>query len=223
MTDRASPLPSGVRAPFEDAPRPTRNPATPRDPAAFAAFLPPDPLASGRFLSLTGGGTGVYCHTNCRQEAQGTAFFPLPPTTTRAGRFEIQCRNKPGRMRYFVGLAEQVFPGDAGCADIARHSLVSLENLKADLHANGVACARSAVPCFHTGSRLKVEWRELHSGGNAAGSAANAQESCVEICVSVDTTKFRKAVTVKRTRGAPLYGFVSLYNREALFELVDCG
>ncbi|CAD7953498.1 unnamed protein product [Amoebophrya sp. A120] len=188
-------------------------------------FLPLDSQSNGKFLTLTEKNQ-ITCHTNCRQESQGTAFFPVSSSTsgpTSRGSFTIKCTNKPGRMRYFVGLADHLFNPAAGCADIAKNSLASLENLKAGLHKNtggtstkSNVCLQSSTPSFHTGSLVKVEWSSCSGAGKN-----DENNNQLDVRISVDTTGFSQSCKVVKKKGAELFGFVSLYNREAVFEIVE--
>lgn len=158
---------------------------------------------SSRFLRLTSP-TAISCHANCSQSAQGTAFL----TRVRAGdeaTLKIRCTNKPGRMRYFIGCAPARFDLDSGQTAIATASY-SLENLKAGPNRPGKPCGGSAPPCFHTSSVITMRIDLRSSPGMVRWQ--------------VDSTGVNHAVSVD-AKTTELHPFVSLYNREALFELIQ--
>jgi len=202
------------RALLEPAPRP-RGP--PLDDAAAETVPPPSVAAAARFffdaaalsskfLALDASSASlVHCHTNCGHTSQGTAFLTPPVERGEAAVLRIHCRSKPGRMRYFVGCAEERFSPEAGQAIIQRSGW-SLENLKAAPHRPGAPCAASAPPCWHVGSvvTLKVDLR------TSPGS----------IEWEVDTTGVRHVVPLRGQLPTTLHAFVSLYNREACFEVL---
>ena len=162
-----------------------------------------DPAAhSTTFLSLDGP-RAVRCHTNAGQGSQGTAF--LNPAISQGDHVTLRifCRNKPGRMRYFIGCAPSRFDLDAGQA-LLQTTSYSLENLKAAPHAPGRPCTASATPCFHTGSTVIMEVDLRRSPGRLVWTVDSTR------------TEFRVAVD-GATR--ELHAFVSLYNREAVFEV----
>ena len=158
---------------------------------------------SSRFLRLTSA-TAISCHANCSQSAQGTAF--LTPAIRAGGvvALKIRCSNKPGRMRYFIGCAPERFDVDAGQAAIQAASY-SLENLKAGPNRPGKPCGGSAPPCFHTSSVITMRIDLRSSPGTVSWE--------------VDTTGVTQSASVD-PKTKELHPFVSLYNREALFELV---
>lgn len=160
---------------------------------------------SSRFLRLTSP-SAVTCHANCGQAAQGTAFLTPAVRTGDVVSLQIRCTNKPGRMRYFVGCAPERFDPDAGQAVIQAASY-SLENLKASPNRPGNPCGGTAPPCFHTSSVITMRVDLRSSPGTVSWE--------------VDTTNVTHSVSVD-PKEKVLHPFVSLYNREALFELVVC-
>jgi hypothetical protein len=108
-------------------------------------------------------------------------------------------------MRYFVGCAPQRFHPDSGAAAI-QHASYSLENLKACPNLPARPCAVSAPPSFHTGSLVTMRVDLASTPGSVKWH--------------VDTTGVSHKVNVER--GVyELHAFVSLYNRDAAFHLVD--
>ena len=157
------------------------------------------------FLALGSSASTLCCHTNGGQRSQGSAYLSPPIRQGQAATLRIFCRNKAGRMRYFVGCAPHPFSPDAGQAVIQRSSY-SLENLKAAPNQPGRPCMASAPPCFHTGSVVTMRVNLTTSPGN--------------ISWEVDTTGVRHRV-VLAVPEAELHMFVSLYNREACFQVLQ--
>ncbi len=157
---------------------------------------------SSKFLRLNGPQI-IACHTNASQTSQGTAFLQPPIHVGEAVSLRIRCREKPGRMRYFIGCAPSCFDVDAGQA-LIQSSSYSLENLKASPNLPGRPCTASAPPCFHTGSEvtLKIDLRRPPG----------------VITWQVDSTGVRHTVVVDKDN-YELHAFVSLYNRGAIFEV----
>ena len=96
---------------------------------------------SSRFLSLDADRRTVTCHTNCGRAAQGTAFLADPFLPGRRYRFTVRVAAKPGRMCYFIGVAADRFPVDAGQQEIRRRAF-ALENLCGGLHEERPCPAR---------------------------------------------------------------------------------
>ena len=176
-------------------------------PAAEAAspFAFDDAGFSARFLSTGESRRVIRCHTNCGQASQGTAF--ITPALRRGDRatLTIRCRSKPGRMRYFIGCAPKRFDTNAGQAAIQR-AAYALENLKAGPHLPGRACGVSAPPAFHAGSVVTLDVDLRAAPGRLTwtvdgGSAGRRYEAAVA------------------PSAEELHAFVSLYNREAVFEV----
>lgn len=171
---------------------------------AAAPLIDPTGLAFGetatRFLSVGDKPGLLWCHTNCSQAAQGTAF--LTPSIRRGQTLtlHIHCINKPGRMRYFIGCAPAPFAVDAGQALIQRSSY-SLENLKAAPHRPGKPCDTSAPPCFHTGSTVVMHVDLTSSPGTIAWE--------------MDATHHMVTLADE----PELHAFISLYNRDAHFRV----
>lgn len=172
--------------------------------ASEGTLLTFDPTRfSSRFLRLETP-TRVACHTNCSQSTQGTAFLTPAIRGGEAVTLRIRCNAKPGRMRYFIGCAPAPFDVDAGQAAV-QASGYSLENLKAGPNCPAQPCGGSAPPCFHTGSVVTM-WIDL-------------QTSPGSVRWEVDTTGVVHTVRVDPNT-PELLAFVSLYNREAVFELM---
>ena len=165
------------------------------DPAGF----------SQRFLRLEDPQT-VCCHTNCGQSSQGTAFLEPPIRAGERVTLQIRCRQKPGRMRYFVGAAPERFDVDAGQAAIQAASY-SLENLKAAPNRPRAPCGGSAPPCFHAGSTVTMTV-DLRSAAGTIGW-------------HVESTGVAHSISLDDRAARELHAFVSLYNREAVFEIVS--
>ena len=157
---------------------------------------------SDRFLGLDDPRT-VRCHTNGRQASQGTAFIAPPIRPGELATLTIHCRQKPGRMRYFIGAAPRRFDVDAGQAAI-QAAAYSLETLKAAPNRPRAPCASSAPPCFHAASRVTMTVDRRRAPGTVSWR--------------VDSTGVAHTVPIEPATHE-LHAFVSLYNREAVFEL----
>lgn len=180
-------------------PHATAVPAATSDGAAF------DPSATSvKFLRLETP-TRVRCHTNCGQASQGTAFLALPVRRGERRVLRVSCTAKPGRMRYFVGAAPRRFDVESGQAAIAR-AAYSLENLKARPHTPGSPCEVSAPPSFHTGSTIMM--------------TVDLRDGAGEVAWAVDTSAVSHVAAVS-PRVSELHPFISLYNRDACFEVEE--
>lgn len=159
-----------------------------------------------KYLSVGEGPAGlVRCHTNCSQSSQGTAFLAPQIRRGQTITLHVRCVNKPGRMRYFIGCAPAPFAVDSAQYLIQRSSY-ALENLKAGPHCPGRPCDVSAPPCFHTGSIVTMRVDLSSSPGSIAWA--------------VDTTGVRHRVSIAADVRV-LHAFVSLYNRDACFEVQE--
>eukprot|EP00746_Dinoflagellata_sp_MGD_P150592 gnl/MRDRNA2_/MRDRNA2_82431_c1_seq1.p1 gnl/MRDRNA2_/MRDRNA2_82431_c1~~gnl/MRDRNA2_/MRDRNA2_82431_c1_seq1.p1 ORF type:complete len:243 (-),score=28.45 gnl/MRDRNA2_/MRDRNA2_82431_c1_seq1:91-819(-) len=145
------------------------------------------------------------CHSNATRNGQGVCF--LIPSVQRGEQAQIRFRldNKPGRMRYFLGVARKRF-GDAPDSAL-RAAGWSIENLYAGPHSEKAPCNAKATPLFHTGSivTLSVDLRD---------------PSRSEVCFAVDTTNanFRQRLPSNIEK---VEFWVSLYNRFAQFTVLD--
>mmetsp|Transcript_35476 Transcript_35476/g.82865 ORF Transcript_35476/g.82865 Transcript_35476/m.82865 type:complete len:142 (-) Transcript_35476:8-433(-) len=106
-------------------------------------------------------------------------------------------------MRYFIGCAPTRFPTSSGQAAIHSASY-SLENLKAGPNRPGQPCAGSAPPLFHTGDAVTMEVDLRAAPGHISWRVGGT-----------DTMR----TTAVDARVRVLHPHVSLYNREALFDL----
>ena len=159
-------------------------------------------LCSSRYLRLETP-TRIQCHTNCSQTSQGTAFITPAVHAGESVIIRIRCLSKPGRMRYFIGCAPIPFNVDAGLS-VIQAAGYSLENLKASPNRPGQPCGVSAPPCFHTGSIVTM--------------CIDLQTFPGSVRWEVDTSGV--VHTAKLPNISELFPFVSLYNRDAVFELV---
>jgi hypothetical protein len=148
----------------------------------------------------------LHCPVNASRFSQGVCF--LEPAVQRGERAEVRFSldNKPGRMRYFLGVARKQFATDGSDA-LLRNSGWSLENLYAGPHKEGAPCTVKAPPLFHTGSivTLVVDLRD-------------AAKPHLEISVDSTGANFRVELDGKRIER--LFLWVSLYNRFAQFSLL---
>lgn len=95
------------------------------------------------------------CVSNATRASQGVCF--LEPPVRRGERAEIRFRfdNKPGRMRYFLGISRGHFKVDAADTTL-RAAGWSIENLYAGPHLEAAPHRTKAPPFFHTGSVVTV-------------------------------------------------------------------
>lgn len=146
-------------------------------------------------------GLVVTCHTNCGRKAQGTAFLQPELQKGHCYRIVVRIDNKPGRMCYFFGISRRLFKNNAGQA-LIRKSSYSLENLYDTLHEEG-ASGKRGRPCFHTGSVVTTTVDLIHD----------------RVHFHVDSTGIER--TAKLPPSLKWQFFVSLYNREASFTLLE--
>lgn len=95
------------------------------------------------------------CLANGTRTSQGVCF--LDPPVRRGERADLRFRfdNKPGRMRYFIGVSRGHFDADAADATL-RGAGWSIENLYAGPHREGAPHRSKGLPLFHTGSVVTV-------------------------------------------------------------------
>lgn len=163
-----------------------------------------DPRSCSSFMDVASPKC-LRCHTNATRSLQGVCFLSPPVLRGECSQIKIRLDNKPGRMRYFLGIARQRF-GDA--SDITlRKAGWSIENLYARPHSENSPCNTKAPPLFHTGSTvtLMVDLRE---------------SSTYEISFTVDTSgvEFREKLPKNLDK---VEFWVSLYNRFAQFSILD--
>lgn len=145
------------------------------------------------------------CHTNATRNLQGVCFLNPPVLRGERAQIRIRLDNKPGRMRYFLGIARQRF-GDA--SDIAlRKAGWSIENLYAGPHSENAPCNTKTTPLFHTGSVVTIV-------------VDLTEPSSAEVSFAVDTTNacFRQRLPKNLQK---VEFWVSLYNRFAQFSVLD--
>ncbi|CAE8584077.1 unnamed protein product [Polarella glacialis] len=193
-------------------------------------FVPCDPDSNGKFLAVDPTKTGVRCITNSRQQSQGTVLIsvvgsdddgadahdtdlqPLARGTTST--LVIRCNKKPGRMRYFIGVCPvNAFSSlAAGSSEIASKSF-SLEALKSKPNKVGEPCQRSGLPGFHAGSTVVMQI-EYSADGRWMRVGWHVDSTDVDEFVEADLMK----LGIFKEQFCP---FVSLYNKDAEFELVE--
>ncbi|CAK0880733.1 unnamed protein product [Prorocentrum cordatum] len=147
------------------------------------------------------------CVANATRSSQGVCFLDPPIAQGQVVEVRFRFDNKPGRMRYFLGVARQRFASDACDIDL-RKAGWSIENLYASPHSEGSACTLKAAPIFHTGSvvTLAVDLRDSQKP---------------EVRFSVDTTGVCLSARLP-TRGLhSVIPWISLYNRGAQVTLLD--
>lgn len=144
------------------------------------------------------------CHTNATRNGQGVCFLSPPVHRGEQAQIRIRLDNKPGRMRYFLGIARKRF-GDAPDSAL-RMAGWSIENLYAGPHSEKVPCNAKATPLFHTGSIVTITVDLRDSSG-------------AEVCFAVDTTNtsFRQQLPKNLEK---VEFWVSLYNRFAQFTVL---
>lgn len=109
-----------------------------------------DRTACSRLLEVTAPNC-LRCLANATRASQGVCF--LHPPVRRGERAELRIRfdNKPGRMRYFLGVSRSHFAVDAPDSTL-RSAGWSVENLYAGPHVEGKPHMTKGTPLFHTGS-----------------------------------------------------------------------
>lgn len=148
------------------------------------------------------------CLANATRARQGVCFLEPALPRGEQGQLRIRLDNKPGRMRYFLGVARKKFDTDA--PDTCLRELGwSIENLYAAPHREKAPCRSKATPIFHTGSvvTVNVDLRESSSPPH--------------IDFSVDSTGFQTSAPLPARGLESVVFWVSLYNRFAQFTILD--
>lgn len=147
------------------------------------------------------------CATNATRFSQGVCFLEPAVQRGECAEVRISLDNKPGRMRYFVGVARKRF-GIDGSDAVLRGAGWSLENLFSGPHHEGHPCRSTAPPLFHTGSIMTV--------------VVDLRERAVsEVAFSVDSTGANFRVQLSGKQPESLFFWVSLYNRFAQCSILD--
>jgi len=147
------------------------------------------------------------CTSNATRNSQGVCF--LGPEVRRGEHASVRIRldNKPGRMRYFLGLSRHRFAVDGSDAELRRAGW-SIENLFSRPHQEGSPCNVKSPPIFHTGSVVSIS-ADLRDPAKAK-AIFSVDNTGVEFCVQLPTKKLETVVF-----------WVSLYNRFAQFTILD--
>jgi len=147
------------------------------------------------------------CITNATRASQGVCFLDPPVEQGQLTVVRFRFDNKPGRMRYFVGVARKRFASDCCDADLRRVGW-SIENLYASPHSEGQACTSKTTPIFHTGSivTLAVDMRDQQKP---------------EVRFAVDTTGVSFSAPLPKRGLDSVVVWISLYNRLAQVTLLD--
>lgn len=216
---------AGAAAATAGRSRPARPPREAREARAPAgaqtrgvSLLPPSPdAAAARRLRFDPQGCSstldvsapncLRCVANATRTSQGVCFLDPPVEQGRIVEARFRFDNKPGRMRYFVGVARTRFASDACDIDL-RKAGWSIENLYASPHSEGLACTSKAAPIFHTGSvvTLAVDLRDSEKP---------------EVRFSVDTTGICLSARLPARGLHSVIPWISLYNRLAQVTLLD--
>merc|ERR1712137_454249 len=133
----------------------------------------------------------------------------LSPAVQRGQKavLRVSLDNKPGRMRYFLGVARDVFATDASDVELRRAGW-SLENLYGGLHREGSPWNGKSLPCFHTGSilTLALDYRN---------------PKCASLTIFVDSSQKEFKTEIQASTLQNLVFWISLYNRFAQFSILD--
>mmetsp|Transcript_24005 Transcript_24005/g.66765 ORF Transcript_24005/g.66765 Transcript_24005/m.66765 type:complete len:295 (+) Transcript_24005:495-1379(+) len=180
----------------------------------FPALPPPgtgsgfrfDPAACSRLLEVAAPNC-LRCTANATRTSQGVGFLEPPVRRGERAKLSIRFDNKPGRMRYFLGVARRHFGVDAPDVDL-RGAGWSIENLYAGPHAEGAPCRMNAIPLFHTGSVVTLV-------------ADLTEPSKAYVSFEIDTTGVTHRVALPGRALESVVFWVSLYNRFAQITILD--
>lgn len=174
--------------------------------AAAAIRLRFDPQGCSAMLDVSAPNC-LRCIANATRKSQGVCFLDPPIEQGQIVEARFRFDNKPGRMRYFVGVARERFASDACDIDL-RKAGWSIENLYASPHLEGLACTSKATPIFHTGSvvTMAVDLRDSRKP---------------EVRFSVDTTGICLSARLPASGLQSVIPWISLYNRFAQVTLLE--
>eukprot|EP00927_Polykrikos_kofoidii_P050109 TRINITY_DN44046_c0_g1_i1.p1 TRINITY_DN44046_c0_g1~~TRINITY_DN44046_c0_g1_i1.p1 ORF type:complete len:308 (+),score=37.70 TRINITY_DN44046_c0_g1_i1:506-1429(+) len=147
------------------------------------------------------------CRVNATRTSQGVCFLEPPVLPGQIAQIRVRLDNKPGRMRYFLGVARRRFAVDARDADL-RSEGWSIENLYSGVHQERKPCMSKAAPIFHTGSVVTITV-DLQDPARS------------ELTFVVDTTGVQLKAPLPGRSLEGLSFWVSLYNRFAQFSLSE--